>query len=274
MPAAPTPGAAFDHGATRRLPEFQPPAMPSAPPVAPGPLPPPVSPAGDVPPPQSPRRRWLAVAALILGTIVVAGVAVWQSGLISTSDQAALPDNPTPSSDANNGTTTPDPPEGDGDPAPSALAPVDRANIVASASSTLAPVEDLSYTVDNLFDGKNDTAWNHDSQLTDPIGEWILLRLDPAAPVERMDITNGYAKSSEIFFRNHRAKNVTITVRRSDGTSEIQSIVLLDSQQPQPFEIDPGEPVTEIEIHIDSIYAGSRWDDLAVSEISLWSSGR
>lgn len=233
-------------------------------------------------PPSAGRRRQVPVTALlavvIVGLIVI-GALVLTRGSDSTEDATSGAPAPTtsqptsaPSSDeTSEATTAPAPtpstnvPEADPTPDPVDLG---ASSLTARASSVLPPVESqgLTYGPENLLDGDMNTAWSQDGSEggVDPIGSWVAFDLPQTTDVMRVSIINGYVKSDESYGENARARDIVI----SDGSGGSIRATLDDVRSSQEIAVEFAGATT-ITITIESVYPGSDYEDVALTEVRL-----
>ncbi len=134
------------------------------------------------------------------------------------------------------------------------------------ASSYIEPSEERTYGPDNLIDGDPATAWNEDAEGLGE-GEWVRLQFETPIIPARLEVANGYQRDEERFTGNGRIEQMT--VKYSDGTS--QTVELEDREGFQDVPLPPKE--TEwLLITAQSVYPGSTWEDLALSEIRVFGS--
>ncbi len=123
----------------------------------------------------------------------------------------------------------------------------------------------------NIFDGDITTTWVEGS-IGSGIHDWIIIYPQSYWPEKNffnaVRITNGYAKSTKLFYANNRAKK--LFVEFPDGQTEI--IELKDTFQPQIIRF-PHKVISYIKFTILEIYKGSQYDDTCISEIELLKSG-
>jgi hypothetical protein len=157
-------------------------------------------------------------------------------------------------------------------PAPSTTPTrVDAALVTASASSTQDPAGRTTYDAANTLDGKPTTAWNsHGAQ--DGPGPGITLTYSFEQPVDlrAISVTNGYQKTVtskgkkvDLFAANARLKRVEVVTDTGRWTWDLK-----DAKAPQPLRRDFGTTST-VTIEIVSVYKGSRYEDVAVSDVAF-----
>jgi hypothetical protein len=113
------------------------------------------------------------------------------------------------------------------------------------------------------------TAWVEGAKSAGD-GEWLrfnLSHLDRTSLV-RLRIQNGYQKSNTLYKANGRAREVTITLLPSGVSTKA---TLTDGQSWQELQIAQPEGVLEaVELRVDSVYAGSKYSDLCVSDVQIF----
>jgi len=134
------------------------------------------------------------------------------------------------------------------------------------ASSYIEPSAERTYGPDNLIDGDPATAWNEGAEGLGE-GEWVRLHFETPVIPARLEVANGYQRDEERYTGNGRIEQMT--VKYSDGTS--QTVELEDRQGFQEVPLVPKE--TEwLLLTAESVYPGSTWEDLALSEIRVFGS--
>jgi uncharacterized caspase-like protein len=132
------------------------------------------------------------------------------------------------------------------------------------ASSALGPQFGNTYGVGHLFDGDRSTAWV-EGAAGQGIGEWITVEFDTARLVRSIVIDNGYQKNSDIFYKNSRVRRMTLVF--SGG--ERQSLSLQDQFGQQTFPIDRPTRARWIQLIIEDVYPGNKYQDTAISKLSV-----
>lgn len=142
------------------------------------------------------------------------------------------------------------------------------ANAVESvtASSFLEePQYGLVHNASNLMDGDLSTAWVESADGQGE-GEAVTLKLNGTYKISGFIIHAGYQKNEDIYLKN--SKPAKITVLFSDGTS--QDVGLFNINGPQKITFRTAVNTSSMRIVIDSVYPGTKYQDTAVSEISLF----
>jgi hypothetical protein len=144
--------------------------------------------------------------------------------------------------------------------------------ITAAASSTQDPEGGITYSAENTLDGRAETAWNSDGR-ADGKGPGMVLTYRFADPVELSAITvlNGYQKTlqnpgrtpSELFALNSRVRSWRVTTDTGTWVWD-----LADDRGPQTLAKQFGT-TSSVRFEVLSVYPGSKYLDLAVSEVSF-----
>ncbi len=135
------------------------------------------------------------------------------------------------------------------------------------ASSELPPDKVTKYYGPlNAMDNEFTTAWN-EGATGHGIGEWISFNADTPQWVHGVEIVGGYPKTSDIYYKNNRPREVTIQL--SDG---YETTVTLDDlyREYQRFDFGDYHQTTFIRVTIRSIYEGSTWDDTSICEMRAY----
>ena len=154
----------------------------------------------------------------------------------------------------------------------SAAVPLAGSRLAVTASSVQVPDGGISYNPANLLDGRLETAWNSNGR-KDGKGPGITLQFSFDTPVQLRSITvrNGYQKttkqSGDLFTLNARVRGLTVVT--DAGTWPWQ---LTDSKDPQTLTADFGR-VSSVRFEVISIYPGSKYLDLALSEVGFGVAG-
>lgn len=119
----------------------------------------------------------------------------------------------------------------------------------------------------DAFDGQCTTAWNAPYQKSSP--PWLEVRLDEPVLLEDIVLTAGWqrinAKGEDLFSANMQVRKATLllddkvqrTVEAKQGRRVIQFKGL-------------GVSAQKVRIQFDEMWNGTRWSDIAVSEVEIW----
>lgn len=134
------------------------------------------------------------------------------------------------------------------------------------ASSYLSePQYNIVHPPSNVLDGKNSTAWveGADGQ---GVGESLVITFSQICKVSGFIINAGYQKNSDIYQKNCRPAQMTITFSNSSSLS----VDLSDYNGAQQVIFDYPVETSSITFSINSVYAGNKYQDTAISEISFF----
>jgi hypothetical protein len=139
-----------------------------------------------------------------------------------------------------------------------------------TSSSYLKDEGKITYLPDNIHDFDLFTAWVPDT-LNGSIGKKINFHFKPFAPrVNEIIIWNGYIKNSDLWKANSRVAKFKMIV---DG-KPTAILELKDVNNTQSFKINPIQSTDStkdliLTLEILSIYKGTKYNDVAVSEINF-----
>jgi hypothetical protein len=126
-----------------------------------------------------------------------------------------------------------------------------------------------NYHPSYLGDDDAKTAWVEGAE-NSGAGEWIkvaVTNLDGTSRV-RLSLRNGYQKSKGLFKANARAKEVTLKLLPS-GVEKKVTLGDAEGWQDVVVEQPPG-PFEGIELAIGSVYEGTRYTDLCLSDLQVF----
>lgn len=101
-------------------------------------------------------------------------------------------------------------------------------------------------------------------------GEWVRIAVTPLEGTTkvRLKIRNGYQKSAALFKANARARGVTVKLLPSGKTAQVE---LADKQGWQEVALEqPAGQLRAIELRVDSVYEGSKYADLVISDVQMF----
>jgi hypothetical protein len=146
------------------------------------------------------------------------------------------------------------------------LIPPRKVDAKITASSTLNPA--LKYGASNLFDNQKTTAWVEGVD-GNGINEELTFKLSEKVNIDEIQIWNGYQRSPNIYQTNARLKGFSL----GEVGGKSYEYTLRDAAAGQ--KIDLRVPLkNNFELKINSAYDGSKYQDLAISEILLFENGR
>jgi len=132
-------------------------------------------------------------------------------------------------------------------------------------SSTMQNDKGYTYVVDNLFDHDVSTSWQPRRRDRHP---QVVITFPEQLTLTSIEITNGFqaydAKDGDELVLNSRIAHARL---RFADSSEIQ--IQFDADE-RMKKVDLGQKRTrEVTFLVDDVHRGSKWPDLAISEISF-----
>ena len=140
--------------------------------------------------------------------------------------------------------------------------------LTLTTSSVLPNWKHYTSQPSNLIDDNLWSSWQPKSKPRGGVGEWFEIKFNSPQTVTGFEISNGFRlidDLGDLYAMNNRIENATIEF--SDG-----------SKLPLHFEDVPAEKVfmlpepkrcTGFKVTVSSVYKGSKWNDLAVSEFHV-----
>lgn len=147
-----------------------------------------------------------------------------------------------------------------------AFEPVVLRPVRVTASSSQPPSAGYTYETDNLLDGNLATSWQ--PAKTDHGPHWITLELADELTVTDVGIANGFQtrdRFGDEFLLNRRIARARL---RFDDASEL-AIHFDRNDRAYVHTAVPDKTTRSITVLVDETYPGSKWNDLAVSEIEV-----
>lgn len=145
---------------------------------------------------------------------------------------------------------------------------------------TLDPQNDNNYEASNLFDGDPSTTWaigakkfeKFEKETEGHFPRMVGIKTIQQYPIERLVITNGYAKNNESWRNNARAKTITIMgcTEGSNSADNLYSGTLSDTPEPQIINLSKTGRYDYYNLIIEDYYPGEKWDDVCISEIKVF----
>jgi len=149
---------------------------------------------------------------------------------------------------------------------PNTLEKIDPAFAEASSVLKGALSKDKNeFSPDKAIDGKWETAWAEGVK-GPGVREWIRLVLARPETINRIAIIPGWAKNRVRWVNNPRVKRATI----SFSTGYAAPAQFEDHMAFQFVETHYDKPVTWVQITVDEVYPGKKFEDLCISEIELY----
>jgi len=146
--------------------------------------------------------------------------------------------------------------------------PNDRLTLVAS--SFLKPWKHYTFAPANLIDDNLWSSWQPNRKPAGGVGEWFKITLNTPQAITGFEVFNGFRLIDELgdlYKMNNRIENATVEF--SDGSKlpihfdDVPQAAVITLPQPKRCEW--------FKVTVDSVYKGSKWNDLAVSEFHVLS---
>ena len=135
-----------------------------------------------------------------------------------------------------------------------------------SASSILKPdAAGYTYVPENIMDNDLSTGWV-EGVSGQGEGELIHFAFDDVYKVSGFMIYAGYHKNEDKYYKNSRPRSITLEF--SDGSS--QDFSLEDIMKAQDISLDPAVETEYVDIIINSVYPGTKWEDTVISEVDFY----
>jgi hypothetical protein len=154
--------------------------------------------------------------------------------------------------------------------------------VKVTASSTLCEKNGFCHRAERLIDGKKDTAWCEGAP-GKGIGQKIVFELKAPRQLTAITFLPFYAKNKKAFFDNAQAKELeiktdaglyTVAFSIEDPAGAFAGNQLDHSHPYVNFLTDPRVKAAvtsrRVEITVKAVYAGARFEDLCMSELTLY----
>lgn len=139
----------------------------------------------------------------------------------------------------------------------------------ATASSTLPPDLGMTFGPSNLIDGRLETSWQPSAKGSSGVGESISFKFASAHRFARLEIANGYQydwHGQDLFSMNARIRELKIEI----GANALSFTFDDTARGYTSIPIEPPQLGTSIKLTVVSVFQGTRWPDLAVSDIEIF----
>ena len=123
---------------------------------------------------------------------------------------------------------------------------------------------DMTHSADRIHDGTLEQAWVEGAE-GQGIGESVTVYFDDYYVIHNLIINAGYQKSEELYYKNSRPH--ILKVYYSDGGTEL--IELADFYGTQNIALSYGAATDSIELEIESVYEGNKYQDTVISEVDF-----
>lgn len=135
---------------------------------------------------------------------------------------------------------------------------------VATASTTEAEADGVSYEPKNLTDGKQSTAW-FEGEDGSGLGSFVTLDLGGDKTITGLQIWNGFWYTSDFWQRHNRAKEIEVFFADDSKVA----FTLEDEMKPSTIMFDKPVTTRSVKVRIKSIHRGNTFNDTGISEIQV-----
>lgn len=154
-----------------------------------------------------------------------------------------------------------------------AVARIPASELTVDASSYLPNWRGYTFTPANLLDDDAATSWQPMRRSTGGVGEWVLLRFDAPHTVTAIELANGLQRTDELgdlYVMNNRVARATLQL--SDGSEH--PVRFRDSRSTVLVSLPAPRRIEWLRLTVESVYPGSKWNDLALSELHVLAESR
>ena len=131
----------------------------------------------------------------------------------------------------------------------------------------------VRYSPVNMFDGDSTTVYAVTFSEVDKKAYLLDIRFAEPAVFDELTIKAGYF-DQKYFGMNDRIKDMTVEIWNCFNNDYEKSLSLKDIQKEQSLYSGGKIIATKIRIKVSSVYAGSKWDDLVISDLNFYLGGR
>lgn len=141
---------------------------------------------------------------------------------------------------------------------------------MGASSSLVSQTSGMVYGPERMLDGDVSTSWQEGE---DGFGEGVTLSASfygETVPLKVISFYGGSWKSEEAFWENGRPSSLKVVCSREGEEMGTFSVELEDGMQPAYLEFSRPVLCDSLEIQIESVYPGSRYEDTAVTEMAYY----
>jgi len=134
-----------------------------------------------------------------------------------------------------------------------------------TASSVLANWKHYDFKGANLIDDNLWTSWQPERKAAGGVGEWVNMQFSTSQTLTGFEFSNGFRRLDELgdlYVMNNRIENAVIQF--SDGTEF--PVHFADTAGETTVMLPAPKQTTFVKLVVKSVYKGTKWNDLAVSE--------
>lgn len=142
---------------------------------------------------------------------------------------------------------------------------ISMSKIQTVRSSSELSEYNMTHSADRVVDGNVKTAWV-EGVAGYGAGENVTFEFDDTYCVKGLNIHAGYHKEKSLYEKNSRPKKIVLEF--SDGTKETHT--LKDVMKKQRIVFEKERLTTSVKITIKEVYAGNKYKDTVISEVSFY----
>ena len=131
----------------------------------------------------------------------------------------------------------------------------------------------VRYSPVNMFDGDSATVYAVTFSEVDKNDYLLDIRFAEPAVFDALTIKAGYF-DKKYFGMNDRIRDMAVEIWNCFNKDYEKSLSLKDIQEEQSLYSDGKIIATKIRIKVSSVYAGSKWDDLVISDLNFYLGGK
>ena len=136
------------------------------------------------------------------------------------------------------------------------------------SSSTLPPVEGVTYGPENAIDHKAETFWV-EGEAASGLGEWIQFDFADNVTIDRIEIRPGNFYNTDFWKRHNRIKEAQL--KFTTGVPVRQEFP--DKMEVQVIKLPAPIQTRFVRIVLKSVYAGTTFNDTCLSEVRFFGPG-
>lgn len=131
----------------------------------------------------------------------------------------------------------------------------------------------VRYSSLNMFDNNSDTVYAVTFDEIDTKKALLEIYFSEPAEFERISIKAGYF-DNQYFEKNNRIKNLKLQIYNCKNLETKKEISLQDKMTEQDIFSSEKIIATKIVIYISSVYPGTKWNDLVISDLNFFLKGK
>lgn len=131
----------------------------------------------------------------------------------------------------------------------------------------------IRYSPVNILDDNSDTVYAVTFDEIDNKKPLLEIYFSEPAVFDKISIKAGYF-DDRYFEKNNRIKNLQLKIYNCKNLDAEKNVLLLDEMKEQNIYAENKIIATKIEIYAKSVYQGSKWNDLVISDLDFYLEGQ